>query len=278
MVNQVNPVKLGYTPQYLEAPFAELSQTTFLNFLNQSGIEIVETDSGAKRANLSASSTSLEYYPEINIEGGNIVYDFNGNAILTDRFFPDNKQFKDSKSAEKTLSEVLGFFNVVIISQPGDNKEDTTGHADETVSFIDDNVIAYSGHLNDSKRAKLVSELKSGFGDSFRLVELPSYHYWEIDPTITFTSAVGIHANALVTKNYIYMPTFGHDPISQSKGYTVENDEKVFEIMQNNTKKQVIKVPVPYKVGILGGSVRCLSMQIEGPIAEKLISLAANTE
>lgn len=272
-VGQINPVKVGYQPQYLDKRWSKVTQNTFLDFLKKSGVQIVKKGLEDKRENLSSASLSLEYYPEIYIDGGNVVYDFNGNAIMTDRFISENKQFKDKESARSAVSNALGFSNVVIISQYGNVNEDTTGHSDGMVSFIDDNTVAY-GQLDEPHQSQMVNELKAGL-PNFKLVELPSYYFDEKDSKIQFTSACGCHVNSLTTKDFLYMPTFGHDPKSQAKGYTVANDEEVFNIVKSNTTKQVVKVPVPYEVCILGGSVRCLSMQIEGPIADQLISLAA---
>lgn len=272
-IHQTSPVKVGYQPEYLSKKWAKRVQNSFVDFLKKSEIHIVEKKLADKRENQTGDQLSLEYYPDLYIDGGNVVFDYHGNAIMTDRFIPENQQLHDRESAKATVSNVLGFQNVVIVSQLGNVSEDTTGHSDGMVSFIDDSTVAIS-QLDEPQQSQLISELKSGL-PNFKLVILPSYFFDEKDSLIQFSSACGIHANALTTKDFIYMPTFGEDPESQAKGYSVANDEEVFNIIRNNTKKQVVKVPVPYKVCILGGSVRCLSMQIEGPIAEKLISLAA---
>jgi agmatine/peptidylarginine deiminase len=77
-----------------------------------------------------------------------------------------------------------------------------------------------------------------------------------------FPSAAGIYVNSIVTEKYIYMPTFGKP-----------EDTQMLKLIQSYTSKKVISV-YSAEVADLGGSVRCLSFQLKGELAEKLITLA----
>ncbi len=78
----------------------------------------------------------------------------------------------------------------------------------------------------------------------------------------SYASACGIYVNSLVTKNYIYVPIFNN-----------EYDDEALKIIKNNTDKNVIAVDAK-KIAFLGGSVRCLSWQLTGENANKLIKAA----
>jgi agmatine/peptidylarginine deiminase len=80
-----------------------------------------------------------------------------------------------------------------------------------------------------------------------------------------FSSACGVHLNAVLTKENLYVPMFG-----------IVNDEKVLGIIRKNTTKKVIPI-LAEKVCPMGGSVRCLTWQLSGENAEKLV-LAARSQ
>ena len=77
-----------------------------------------------------------------------------------------------------------------------------------------------------------------------------------------FASACGIYVNSVVTNKYIYVPVFNKP-----------KDKKVIETIQNNTSKTVITINAE-NVCFLGGSVRCLSWQLTGVNAKKIITAA----
>lgn len=268
------PVKVGYLPLYLDREWTDYVQGTFFNFLKSYGIQVNKKNLTDKPEYPTKDKLTVDYYPDLYIDGGNVVDDFKTTAILTSRVIDENKHLKDLNSGIEALKQVLAYPKIVIVSALGTVEEDTTGHSDGMVSFIDDNTVAYAQQEKDVED-KLVSELKAGLGPDVKLVKLPSFFFDEKDTHYNFSSACGVHANALVTNDYVYMPTFGEDPENIKVGYSVANDNYVYDIIRNNTKKTVIKVPVPHKVCIAGGDVRCLSMQIEGPIADHLVEIAA---
>ena len=92
------------------------------------------------------------------------------------------------------------------------------------------------------------------------IIEIPCYPSSVIYDG--FPSAAGIYVNSIVTDKYIYMPAFGKP-----------EDAQMLKLIQSHTDKKVIPVYAE-KVADLGGSVRCLSFQLKGELAEKLITLA----
>ncbi len=86
-----------------------------------------------------------------------------------------------------------------------------------------------------------------------------------------FDSACGLHINTLATDDYLYVPTFGDDPNRQS----VDLDNRVLQAMRSSgTSKRIVPVPIPYEVCRMGGNVRCLSWQVKGDVAIKLVNAA----
>ena len=67
-----------------------------------------------------------------------------------------------------------------------------------------------------------------------------------------------------MTDKHIYVPTFDS-----------EADQVFIDELSLHTSKKIIPVPAS-KVCIMGGSVRCLSWQVQGNLAGKLIRAARN--
>ena len=76
--------------------------------------------------------------------------------------------------------------------------------------------------------------------------------------------AEGSYANSLVTNNAVYLPFFANQT----------SNERAFAVFKNNTKKEVIPVYNAGKVPVLGGSLRCMTWQIdqEHPVAKALFA------
>ena len=76
-----------------------------------------------------------------------------------------------------------------------------------------------------------------------------------------FTTAVGSYPNMLVTNNAVYVPQYNQPTY----------DTQAIEVIKSHTSKKIIPVDVS-KLSHMGGSVRCMSWQIESshPIAQAL--------
>ena len=202
-----------------------------------------------------AKSTGLEFrrVPYI-LDGGNLVDSGTDKAIVTDRFLTDNGLNKAQAIA--LLRKALGVEQVAIL--PAD-PEDRLAHADGMATFIAKNEIAATRY-DEPLRAAVLDELRAAF-PGIEIVEIESPAGGEIhDPA--FGSAHGIYVNATVTDRHIYLPMFG-----------IPEDTQALEQIRAHTDREVVPVDAR-KVAPLGGSVRCLSGQMKGENARKLIEAA----
>jgi agmatine/peptidylarginine deiminase len=188
------------------------------------------------------------------LDGGNVVDNGTDQAIVTDRFLSDNHLDKDQAVA--ILREQLGVARVAIL--PAD-PEDRLAHADGMAMFIASNTVAltrYGGKFQQAIR----KELRRAF-PGVKLIELEtSFDTQAFDPG--FGSAKGIYVNATVTDCAIYLPIYG-----------METDAQALAQIRARTDREVVPVDAA-QIGPMGGSVRCLSWQVKGDNARRLIESA----
>jgi agmatine/peptidylarginine deiminase len=193
-------------------------------------------------------------------------------VITTERFVEDNywyyynrgpvvygEKWDDYvKQAKKYLKDKLNAKQVAII--PAD--DEILAHADGMVMFVEDNVIFVNDYRGiDSKlQDSVIKELSSSFPD-VKIVEVP----------VTFSNAVtndgissacGININSVVTKSTIYVPTFNSP-----------NDIIFVNLLKQYTTKNIVEIDAT-GVCDMGGSVRCLTLQMVGSNANKIIKAA----
>lgn len=225
-------VKFNYLPDYLSTSDANYIDNSFEKWYKNVGLQY-----GRKSS--------------IILDGGNVVDNGKGKVIVTDRFLYDNPQFTKAQAKNK-LKSLLNATHVAIIKEsPGD----ATGHSDGMVMWSDNNTII----LHDqpaSVKSKIINELKSSF-PGVKIVVAPDFYSYE--SWGGFSSACNIYVNSLVTNDYIYVPTFNHS-----------KDNQMLNFIQTNTSKKVIEVPAE-KVCFMGGSVRCLSWQLDGRFADDIL-------
>lgn len=233
-VNPHNPVQFRYTPATFDNVQAEADgvQDEFNRLLNRAGVKVAVATYKGRR---------------LKLDGGNIVDNYAGRVITTERFLEDNKL--SYKEGVDSLKKLLGAKEVAII--PSD--EPVMAHSDGMVMFVEENTL-FVNRYEGKFRRQVHDELKQAF-PGIKLVELTPN--WD-DSTADISSACGINLNATVTSNYIYMPHFDDR----------QSDEAMRKISQH-TRKQVIPVPAN-GVCKLGGSVRCLSWQQSGKQGERV--------
>lgn len=235
-VNPYSPVQFRYTPASFEnhQPTADDIQAEFNRFVKQ---------------------TLGQAFPQVvlgkqylKLDGGNVVDNYEGRVVVTDRFLSDNKLSK--KQAIQVLQKYAGATEVAII--PADDP--VLAHSDGMVMFSDRDTL-FVNEYEEPLHSAIMKELETAFPD-IDIVEIEST--WdESDPT----SACGVNLNATVTTNYIYMPHFG-DAVS----------DRALKKIQQYTDKHVIPVPSS-TVCQLGGSVRCLSWQQSGRYGKQLLEV-----
>ncbi len=236
-VNPLNPVQFKYTWASMTEQESIEVQNSFNDFANQYEIERATTN--------------------FLLDGGNLVDNYSGKVITTTRFMEDNNLTYEE--AKQELQNLLGATEVAIIEPD----EEVLAHSDGMVSWIDENVLLINDYSDyPFFRNMVMNELKSAFPTS-TIIEVPVQYTtnppgeWD-----GFESACGVNINSTVTFNNIYVPTFG-----------MSHDQQVIDIIKQNTSKNVIEINAE-GVCSMGGSVRCLTWQLTGLNAEKLILAA----
>ncbi|EDO33816.1 predicted protein [Nematostella vectensis] len=230
-------VKFSYKPQYIKASRATHDASRFDKFAVMVGLPQWEKS-------------------DLVLEGGNIVENGEDIAIVTERIFDDNKKFSEKeviRRVEQTIKR-----KVVVVPDP----EDTTGHADGIVSFLDKNTLLIT-MLDDKGGKDFYEDIKKEVTDSYphlKIIPLPSYS--KKTKKHGFNTAEGSYANSLVTYNAVYVPCYGNH----------KKDEMALGVIQSCTSKAVIPIRVRGRVPELGGSVRCMTWQIDEshPVARRL--------
>lgn len=205
-----------------------------------------------------ANRWDLQYQKtDLVIDGGNIVDNNKDMVITTERFLEDNRL--SISEAKDALKLVLGTEHVAII--PYD--DEVLGHADGMVMFADENTVLVNRY-DEPFRTEVLAALRDGLPEDIEIVEVEAeFDFSEWDG---FASACGINLNATVTNEHIYVPVFG-----------TPNDDQTVELIASNTTKFVHEVNAE-DVCFMGGSVRCLSWQLEGENALRLIEAARNDD
>ncbi len=192
------------------------------------------------------------HYADWILDGGNIVDNNSTMAIATERFLEDNNI--GLTQAQNIIKNQLGVDHVSII--PYD--DDFLAHADGMVMFIDDNTVVINTY-EEPFRSELIEILEYDL-PGINIVEIPVA--FEEGDFGGFASACGVNLNSTVTNNYIYTPIFNN---------TV--DANAVAAIQANTSKEVKTVNAE-NVCFMGGSVRCLTWQLTGSNADKLVEAA----
>ena len=233
-VNPYQPMQFRYTAASMEGNQREADdiQYDFNAFLKKVGIRFPQANYNGKY---------------LLLDGGNIVDNYDGRVVTTDRFLEDNGLTKSEGIA--ALKKLIGATEVAVV--PADDP--VLAHSDGMVMFSDRDTL-FVNYYDEPLRSQVLSELKRAF-PGIKIVEVDVAWDEEDD-----SSACGINLNATVTTNYIYMPHFGD-----------ETSDEAMETIQEHTDKTVIPVPAN-KVCKLGGSVRCLSWQQSGKYSKKLLS------
>lgn len=196
---------------------------------------------------------NLNYnYVDVVLDGGNVVDNNKDKAVITERVLEDNNW--SVAQAKAQLRSILGIQHIAVI--PYD--DEIMGHADGMVMWVDDNTVLVNEY-DEPFRTNVLTALQAGLPNT-NIVEVPvtfDYSEWK-----DFASACGVNLNSTVTHDYIYTPIFDKSTDAQA----------VAAIQQHTTKE--VKTIDATGVCFMGGSARCLSWQLTGNNAAKLIEAA----
>ncbi|MCL9781711.1 agmatine deiminase family protein [Vibrio sp. S4M6] len=196
------------------------------------------------------------HYKETDLlnDGGNVVDDYAGNVIMSTKFLRDNHLNEDQ--ARTKLKALMGAKHIAFI------EADELGgleHADGVASFVDENTVVVNDYPTDQAYTKeLKDELKRQLpGVHVVAIAAPYDANSTVDPK--FPSACGLYTNMLVTPDSIYFPQFG-----------IPEDKIAIKQLQAVTDKKIVPVSSQSICG-MGGGVRCMSLQLRGENAQRLM-------
>lgn len=221
-------IKFKYRPQYLSTTQAKWDEGNFERFAKSLGLPKLQNS-------------------ELVLEGGNIVDNGVDAAITTERTCDDNSDLYEDEFIEKL--EITINRKVAVLPDP----RDTTGHADGLVSFVEEDVLLIS-LFDDADGPNFYNAMKDavrGVFPDIKVVPLPCYI--EKSASQGFVTAEGSYANSLVTNNAVYLPFFSDQ----------RSNQIAFDVFKRNTDKEVLPVYTADKLSALGGSVRCMTWQID---------------
>ncbi|MCG3165067.1 MAG: hypothetical protein POELPBGB_00828 [Bacteroidia bacterium] len=233
-VNPLNPVSFRYT-------WASMTQ--------QESVEVQNSfNTFADYYNIERNTSALL------LDGGNLVDNYHGKVITTTRFMTDNGLTK--AEAIQQLQTLLGATEVAIIEPD----EPVLAHADGMVMWVDENTLLVNDYSdNPLFRTVVMDELQAAFPGT-ELIEVPVV--FENNGWPGFESACGVNINSTVTFKNIYVPVF-----------EMPHSADALNVITQHTTKNVIAINAD-NVCPMGGSVRCLTWQLSGDNARKLIEAA----
>ena len=190
-------------------------------------------------------------------DGGNWVDDYAGSVVLSRKFLIDNQLSEDEGRAR--LRDETGADHVAFIDA---DEQGGLEHADGVVAFVDVNTLVINTYDEDpAYAAQLRADLQAGLPDVVIHEIATPYDGSEIYDD-RFGSACGLYTNALVTPARIYLPQFGGP-----------DDAAALRQVRAATTRDVIPVSSE-GVCFMGGGVRCMSWQLRGENAARLLAYA----
>ena len=245
LLNAVSPVMFRYTAAGQGGGrkgqrAADEVQEDFAALLEKAGVEFSESD-------------------WLN-DGGNFVDDYAGRAVISRKFLADNSVTE--AEARTYLTSLPNIDHVAFIDA---DEQGGLEHADGVVAFVDPNVLVINSYAEDpAYSAQLKADLRSGL-PGVTIHEITTPYDGSVIYDKRFGSACGLYTNMLVTPDRIYFPQFG-----------IPEDDIALQAMQRWTSKEIIPVQ---SGGIceMGGGVRCMSLQLRGAGAERLLEWARSS-
>ncbi len=190
-------------------------------------------------------------------DGGNFVDDGGGRAVVSRKFLRDNN-LTEAEGRARLKSET-GAAHVAFIEA---DEQGGLEHADGVVAFIGPNTLVINSYPDDpGYAAELRADLEAGLPGAV-IHEIVTPYDGDAIYDAKFGSACGLYVNMLVTPRRIYLPQFG-----------VPEDAEALASLKRWTDKEIVPVRSE-KICRMGGGVRCLSWQLRGENAARLLDWA----
>lgn len=208
-----------------------------------------------KSANLQYRKSSL-----LN-DGGNFVDDYAGRAVVSRKFLRDNQLTEEAGRA--ALKRESGAEHIAFIEA---DEQGGLEHADGVVAFIAPNVLVVNRYPEDKDyAAQLRADLQKGL-PGVVIHDIVTPYDGDNIYDDAFGSACGLYTNMLVTPQRIYLPQFG-----------IPEDEEALASLRQWTTKEIVPVDSA-RVCRMGGGVRCMSWQLRGDNAARLLAWASGRQ
>ena len=188
------------------------------------------------------------------LDGGNVVHNRKDKLIVSRKFLEDNK-IKNDEEGYVILQSLFKSFKYFAII-PYD--EDVLGHCDGMLSFIDENVLLMVKYQEGESCLKEAKTILTKNFKGVKILEVETEY--SMKKYQEFYSASGCYANILVTEENVYVPVFG-----------LKYDSQAIKTIKENTHKNVISIDCS-QVCILGGNIRCLTWEVAGENAKRIIA------
>lgn len=190
-------------------------------------------------------------------DGGNLVEDGEGRAVVSRKFLRDNGL--SEAAARRAFRALAGLSAVAFIEA---DEQGGLEHADGVAAFVAPGVLVANAYPDDPVyEAQLLAALRDGLpGVAVHTIPAPYDGSAIVDPR--FGSACWLYANLLTTRSALYLPAFG-----------LAEDAAVARQIAALTPRAVVAVRSE-TVFAMGGGVRCLSWRVTGAAADRLRRLA----
>lgn len=147
------------------------------------------------------------------LDGGNLIHNGNGTAIVTNRIISDNEHLFEHEIRE-ILKEILGIGKLFIIpSEPGDD----TGHVDGLVRFLDPKTLLVGQYSEEYPEGKIFTDKltayfkKEGFSVYGMPNSKPADGRYKSKADQKFENATGNYLNFLRAGNKFFIPCYNTD-------------------------------------------------------------------
>lgn len=223
--------KFHYAPAYLTHGVARGIERGFMTWFHSTGLKAEMVD--------------------LVLDGGNFVCNGVDSVVISERILADNPTFTRTEIHGQIQSR-LGLERVAIIPE---GVREKTGHADGMAVWLSDTVLGVA-RFDEPARSRVLPALEREL-PGVELVELPfqpTGEMWD-----DWESAAGVYVNALSTANALYIPRFG-----------LEADPLAEAAYRSRSGLEVIPVRTGREVR-LGGSIHCLTWELTGADAERIL-------
>jgi len=204
---------------------------------------------------------------EIKLDGGNLVHNGNGKAIITSRILSENELLKEEKNL-KDFKKSLGISELIIIPpEPGDD----TGHVDGMVRFLDEQRVLVNWYPYDY----IQSDKYISYSEYLASRDYTGWlaHYLKIEKGLTvlrmpsgiprkniydFENATGNYMNFLRVQDKIFLPYYGdNEECNLAKQVLLNYKAK------HNLNLQVVQVKKnATPLAEYGGVLNCITLHL----------------